>query len=187
MTRFRALALWVGAMIPCGILAHLAAEVGALHRSLVDLACNPLHAYLAVFAAVALGAVVAAVGTRDVRRRAALLAGSLPFEGRGSAFVAATAAIQLLFVGATIAFEGDPLAAGSLLSAFVASLCVALVAACAINLVRARLTVCSRVATTVCRTMPPLNVPLQARICGPYFAFVAVRGNRPPPSAFPFV
>lgn len=185
MTRVRSLALWAGVMIPCGILAHLAAEAAALHRSVLELACTPLHAYLAIFAAASLATVLVVVGTRDVRRRAALLAGALPFRGRGSTFVAASAAIQLAFVIATIALEGDPLAAGSVLSALVASLFVALAAAFALQIVRARLAGNSQAAATIHRATPQTRMPLGVRTSGPYFAFVAIHGNRPPPFAFP--
>jgi hypothetical protein len=116
-----------------------------------------------------------------------LLAQALPFRGKGAAFVALSAALQMGFVAVTVLAEGDPLAAGSTLSALMAALAAALVGALALQLVRSRIAEAAPASTRVTHVALRYASRRAARcFSGPYFAFVAVRGNRPPPFAFPF-
>jgi tetrahydromethanopterin S-methyltransferase subunit C len=153
---------------------------------MLELACSPLHAYFAVLAVSGLALLAVCTAGHDVRRRAALLAKALPFHGRGAAFVGVTSVMQLAFVAITIALEGDPLASGSLLSAIVASVVTALLGAWTLQAIRARIETIERATTRIVRfgshELRLRNTPAAS---GPYFAFVAIRGNRPPPRTFP--
>jgi hypothetical protein len=182
VTRLKALSLYAAATVPFGILVHLSAEAAALQRGFLELVCSPLHAYLGVLALASLGLVGFLIAGKDVRRRGALLAKALPFHGHGTAFILLTAALQFGFAISTELAEGDPLAAGSLITAFVAGLVASVLGALVLHAVRSRAESLVTPSTRVVRLPYRRFVRTSIRIGnGPYFAFVAARGNRPPP------
>lgn len=183
VTRTSAVALYAGLTVPVAIVSHVAAEALALHESVLSVATSPLHAYLAVLAIVSLlVAGIAAIGSRsDLKRLGGLVANALPFKGQGLRFFAMSAAIQFLFAAGTLFGEGS-LSAASALVALIAVAVASVIASACLAFLRERLQLvsCSRYSVRQFHAAQLLRVSQPAPL-GPYFAYVPVRGNRPPP------
>jgi hypothetical protein len=191
MSRARAILLYLALSVPFGIAVHLGAEFAGLGRDAEDIAFSPLHAYLAIIAVLALlgflimGGFFASAGER--RRRLGLLAGALPFHGRGPGFFAFSAGLQFAFFAVTQIGEGCPVCKGDLMVGVLAAIVASIVGAFALiqlrhQIVRAlgavhfeRRNHCAGGA----RRLPRYAVQPVASI---YSTFADTLGNRPPPS-----
>jgi len=128
---------------PLGIAAHLISELAGLgwHDD-ADVAFSSRHAYLAVLALLALGALLLAMRRLPRgRRRAALaeLIDSLPFRGRGLGFTLASFLAQFAFFAVTQLGEGCPLCGGDVITGIFAAASAALLGAIAIALGKRRI------------------------------------------------
>ena len=183
MTRAAAVALYAGLAVPMAIISHVAAEALALHESVLSVATSPIHFYLAILAAVSLLiASLAAIGSRrDLQRLGGLMAQALPFKGQGVRFFAMSAVIQFGFAAGTLLGEGS-LSAASAFVALVAVAVASILASAGLALLRERLqhVACSQHRVRCERTGQVSRVCAHLSF-GPYFAYVPVRGNRPPP------
>ncbi|HEY8322611.1 MAG TPA: hypothetical protein VIG46_12545 [Candidatus Baltobacteraceae bacterium] len=186
MSRRGALGLYLALIIPFGIGVHLASEFAGLGRAAMAVAISPLHAYLgllAVLSAVALTWFGYRAG--DLRRRLPLLIRALPFEGRGAGFFAFGAACQFGFFLVTQFGEGDPLRGGDLLVGILVAVLGSLLGSLVLTLGGMRAMAWSASCTHARRDDVRRSVPAAplrgALLASPYFAFVPVRGNRPPP------
>lgn len=183
MTQVRAAALYAGLTLPLAIASHIAAEALALHQSVLSVAASPLHAYLGAIAVLCLAVTggILAAGRYEVRRLGGLLANDLPFKGQGLRFFAASMAVQFGFAGITLFGEGT-LDAANALVALVAVAIASLITSALLALVRERLRHISfsgfRLRIFTARPVPRRSF---RTLSGPYFAYVPVRGNRPPP------
>ena len=183
MTRTSATALFAGLTVPIAIVSHVAAEALALHESVLSVAVSPLHAYLAVLAVAGLTiAGYAAISCRaDLKRLGGLVAHALPFRGQGVRFFALSATIQFGFAAGTLLGEGS-LSAKSAVVALVAVALASVFVSALLAVLRERLehidcstySVRAYVAEQLLQVAPRISF-------GPYFAYVPVRGNRPPP------
>jgi hypothetical protein len=186
MTGRGAFGLYVALTIPFGIGVHLASEFAGLGRAAMAVAISPLHAYLGVLA-VASAIALAWFGCRagDLRRRLPLLIRALPFEGRGAGFFAFGAACQFGFFLVTQFGEGAPLRGGDLLVGILVALLGSLLGSLVLTLGGMRAIAWSAVCTHERRDSVRKIVPVApfhgTLLASPYFAFVPVRGNRPPP------
>ncbi len=169
--------------LPLAIVSHIAAEALALHQSMLSVAASPLHAYLGVIAVLclAVSGIILATGRCELRRLGGLLANDLPFEGQGLRFFGVSAAVQFGFAGVTLFGEGS-LDAANALVALVAVAIASLITSALLAFVRERLhhTTLARFESRVF-TARRVALPRPACLAGPYFAYVPVRGNRPPP------
>ncbi len=191
MTRGRALLLYLALSVPFGIAVHLGSEFVQLGRDADDLAFSPLHAYLAVLAIGALGTFLGLGGffgpAAERRRRIGLLAGALPFRGRGPAFFALSAALQFAFFAITQLGEGCPMCKGDAVVGILAAIVASLVGSFALIALRKHIV---RVAASASRARERApraptagRVPRFARrhAASTYSFFGPTLGNRPPP------
>jgi hypothetical protein len=191
MSRGRALLLYLALSVPFGILVHLGSEFAGLGRDADDLAFSPLHGYLAAIAAAALATFLVAGGffasAAERRRRIGLMAGALPFGGRGPGFFALSAAMQFAFFVATQLGEGCPLCKGDALVGVAAAIVASIVGSFALIALRRRI---ARAVAALCfaleraRGSRARRLPRHERdaVFSVYSTFPTSRGNRPPPS-----
>ena len=183
--------LYFALSVPFGILIHLGSEFAALGRDADDVAFSPLHAYLAAFGLAALLVFLIAGGffssTRERRRRMSLLAGALPWNGRGIKFFGLSAALQFGFFVATQFGEGCPMCQGDAVVGIVAACVASLAGALLVNALRARIV---RVVIAIAQYLEPRDdvhaaVPVARRISpfipAPFAAYSIEIANRPPP------
>jgi hypothetical protein len=190
MAGARAIVLYLTLSVPFGIAVHLGAEFAGLGRDAEDLAFSPLHGYLAIIAVLALfgfllmGGFFASAAER--RRRVGLLAGALPFHGRGPGFFAFSAGVQFAFFAVTQLGEGCPVCKGDLLVGVLAAVIASMVGAFALTELRRQIV---RAFTGVrpWRRNPcaggARRVPRHAMhpVASIYSTFADTLGNRPPP------
>jgi hypothetical protein len=190
MSRARAILLYLTLSVPFGIAVHLGAEFGGLGRDAEDLVFSPLHAYLALIAVVALAAFLIAGGffasNAERRRRIGLLAGALPFNGRGPRFFAFSSGLQLTFFAVTQLGEGCPLCKGDVFVGVLVAIVASIVGAFALIELRRQI-VQAVVATSFERkSAQPRSVRRLPRyatyaVVSIYATFAETLGNRPPP------
>ncbi len=128
---------------PLGIAAHLISELAGLgwHDD-ADVILSARHAYLALIAVVALGALFLAmrgVPREDRRRRIAEIVDNLPFRGRGWSFAALSFAAQFAFFAITQIGEGCPLCSGDVFTGVLAAAFAAALGAIAIAIGKRRI------------------------------------------------
>jgi hypothetical protein len=191
MARWRALLLYLTLSVPFGIAVHLGSEFAGLGRDADDLAFSPLHAYLAVIGVGALVSFLIAGGffghAAERRRRVGLMAGALPFGGRGLAFFAFSAALQFTFFVVTQLGEGCPLCKGDAVIGVIAAIVASLVGSFALIALRKQIVrAIGTLGTAINRAPRALTVGLipryAARPAASTYSFFAVTlGNRPPP------
>ncbi len=139
---------------PLVVLAHLAAEALVSGRSLLSLAAEPLHVYLFL-----LGAISAPLWIFAARRGCLRLC-------------------LLTVVASTLALEGNGLGNLALIGAILIASALAWLGGLAIE----RASLGSPAFTTrVLRYARPVVMRRRSPAFGPYFGFVPIRGNRPPP------
>ncbi len=191
MVRWRALLLYLALSVPFGIAIHLGSEFASLGRDADDLAFSPLHAYLALIGFAALGAFLVAGGffasAPERRRRIGLMAGALPFGGRGPRFFAFSAALQFAFFVITQLGEGCPMCKGDAIVGVTAALVASLVGSFALIALRKQIVrAIASLETAVDRVPRALAVGRMPRyaahpVASIYSTFAATLGNRPPP------
>jgi hypothetical protein len=194
MSRAGAILLYLTLSVPFGIAVHLGAEFAGLGRDAEDLAFSPLHGYLALIAVLALLGFLIMGGffasSAERRRRLGLLAGALPFHGRGPGFFAFSAGLQFAFFAVTQLGEGCPVCKGDLLVGVLAATVASIVGAFALIELRRQIV---RAFTTLnferrnscaggAQRLPRHAMQLVASI---YSTFADTLGNRPPPSTLP--
>lgn len=182
--RFRALGLYLAVSIPIGIAIHLASEWVGLGGDGLRLTFAPIHAYLGVAALLSFVALAVFARLPDGRRLLPLLVRALPFAGRGSGFVAFGVAVQFGFFLVTQFGEGCPLGPTHLLIGLAVAFFGSIAGAIAVSLAGARIVRCILDAIADAgRTSARFLAPSRRRpaFAAPYYAFVPIRGNRPPP------
>jgi hypothetical protein len=191
MTRRRALLLYLALSVPFGILVHLGSEFAGLGRDADDLAFSPLHGYLAAIALGALACFLVAGGffasAWERRRRIGLMAGALPFRGRGVGFFILSAALQFGFFVVTQLGEGCPLCKGDAFVGVLAAVVASIIGSFALialrrRIVRAVLALCFAIERSgrgfAARRAPRYELRVTQNV---YSTFAVSRGNRPPP------
>jgi protein-S-isoprenylcysteine O-methyltransferase Ste14 len=128
---------------PLGIAAHLISELAGLgwHDD-ADVILSARHAYLALIAVVAFGALLLAmrgVPREDRRRRIAEIVDNLPFRGRGWSFAVLSFAAQFAFFAITQVGEGCPLCSGDVFTGVIAAAFAAALGAIAIAIGKRRI------------------------------------------------
>jgi hypothetical protein len=192
MTRWRALLLYCALSVPFGIVVHLGSEFAGLGRDADDLAFSPIHGYLAALAIAALGCFLVAGGffasAAERRRRIGLMAGALPYGGRGPGFFAFSAGLQFAFFAVTQIGEGCPLCKGDVLVGILAAIVASVVGSFALIALRRRI---SQAVDALCHALERANAPLAAQlprhaarpVFSVYSTFAKTLGSRPPPRA----
>lgn len=180
MSRLWALLKVSALLLPLGVLGHVIADV-------IDTPGPALHALTAAHAALAL---LAAAGCllsyrwlrtrrRDLRRQAALLAKRLPGSGGAMTFVL-LGALLCAFIVSTQAIEGS-LAAVSLVQALIVAAVCAALGVMLVSVLRDVIPSLPDAPRALPRALQRRAAISRWRSHLPYFAFVPVRGNRPPP------
>jgi hypothetical protein len=192
MARFRALLLYLALSVPFGIAVHLGSEFAGLGRDAEHLAFSPLHAYLAVIAAVALVAFLRCggffAGAAERRRRIGLMGHALPFDGRGVRFFAFSAGLQFAFFIVTQLGEGCPLCKGDVLVGVIAALVASALGSFGLMALRRQIVRSLAVlGFAVDRVPHDLSVGRVLRyavhpVVSTYSTFAVTLGNRPPPA-----
>lgn len=186
MSKRRAFGLYLALTIPLGIGVHLASEFAGLGRAAMALTISPLHAYLGVLAVASMITLTwFAHRAGDLKRRLPLLVRALPFEGRGAGFFAFGAVCQFVFFLVTQFGEGAPLRGGDLAAGILVAVLGSLMGSFVLSLGGVRATAWSSACTHGRRDSVRKIVPAApfrgTALASPYFAFVPVRGCRPPP------
>jgi hypothetical protein len=194
MRRSRALLLYFAMSVPFGIAVHIGAEFAGLGRDADDLAFSPLHGYLLAIAVAAFAVFLTAggffVSRSERRRRIALLAHALPFEGRGPLFLALSAAFQFGFFAVTQIGEGCPLCGGDALVGVLAAIVASVLGAFLLAALRTRLAwIVEAVCCAIERAPRALLVHRASRdevlfITKPFERFALAIANRPPPRPY---
>jgi hypothetical protein len=146
---------WVPALAaPIAVLGHIASESLAGGRALLSVACEPSHAVILLLAVAATPLWFRAAASRRL----------------GHALFA--------FIALSLLLEGNGLGAIAMLVALVISAAISCLSAVALQRAfvpqdrAVRLGELSRTRATL---------PARLDLAGPYYAFIPVRGNRPPP------
>jgi hypothetical protein len=190
MDRRRALALYLALSVPFGILVHLCSEFAGLGRDADDLAFSPLHGYLLIIGLAALATFICSAGIFDSqaerRRRIGLMAGALPYGGRGARFFGLSAAMQFGFFLVTQLGEGCPLCKGDFFTGLAAAAIASAIGAFALQVLRrqiVRVFSASRFLNRLDELFSAPRVPRYAAapVVPAYATFAVTRGNRPPP------
>jgi len=176
------------------IVAHLASEFFAMGSDADSVALSPKHVYLGVIAIVCTsvaiwqGATVwrASHGVRDLKRALHVGLASLPFRGRGPAFFALTAALQLIAGLGTQIGEGCPFCGHDVAAGVLGALLTAIILALAGRAIARRLpSIAAAIAALFVDepSIDPSRVAARhiALLGLPRFAWFSQLYNRPPP------
>jgi hypothetical protein len=192
MDRRRALALYLALSVPFGILVHLCSEFAGLGRDADDLAFSPLHAYLVLVGLAALGTFLYAAGFFDSRgerrRRIGLMAGALPYNGRGIRFFALSVVLQFGFFLVSQIGEGCPLCKGDFCIGVAAAAIASAIGAFILQTLRFQIVrIVSAIKflerPNVFSCIHPLPRYALVAVTPTYATFPHTRGNRPPPQS----
>lgn len=179
MSRVWALLRFCAALAPIGLLGHLIADAFDAPAASLRVITSP-HIVLAMLALLGCAVVLSSLYRMrtDARRALALFFKDLP--GGGGVQTAIAASLLLTgFIAITQSVEGA-LAAVSLLQALLAAVAISVAAVAAVAALRASVAPALQATHRIRFLHSSLPQPRQVRL-RPFFAVVAVRGNRPPP------
>jgi hypothetical protein len=177
------------------IVAHLASEFFSMGTEAGDIALSPKHLYLGVAALVCAAIALlqarsllrSSEGARDLKRQLQLGLDVLPFRGRGLAFLALTAGLQLAIGLATQYGEGCPFCGHDVAAGILGALLTVIALALASRFIGARLpSIAAAIAALFIEPAANARTLLsRLDITSPaFFRFIwfSQLYNRPPPS-----
>ncbi|MBV8366325.1 MAG: hypothetical protein JO194_07475 [Candidatus Eremiobacteraeota bacterium] len=177
------------------IVAHLASEFFAMGSDADSLALSPRHLYLGLIAVACVCALVwrgaafwrASRGAHDLKRMLNVALDSLPWRGRGAAFFALTASLQLAFGLTTLFGEGCAFCGHDLAVGIIGALLTSVVLALAGRAIARRLpSIAAAIATLLLGVSPDAGRAVARQAASPAatidFIWFTQLYNRPPPS-----